>query len=337
MRLRGILGPIQAPNEGAAMLGAEIPTATSARDETRVQVFLGKGGVGKTTCSAATALRLAESGQDSLVISTDPTPSLSHIFAIGGAHRDREVLPRLHLTEFGLDDVRAMWDEKFGREVYGVFSSFVDVDYPTFVRFMTSVLPGLNEEFMVDYIRRLWLERSYRNVVWDTAPLGQTLALLGMPAMLGEHLRTAPRIYSHLRTSGERRESVMEIIGRWRQLAADCMAFLQRDVSFSMVTIPEALSVCQLEGVVGELQRYGLRIDRIVVNNVVRVTDSPFLERKARQQQPHLERLRGTYGHLPIREIPLFPEEVRGIERLRAVGRHLEPDEASLPAELQHA
>ena len=291
--------------------------------DTHVQVFLGKGGVGKTTCSAATALQLAECGQPSLVISTDPTPSLSHIFEIEGAHREREVHPRLFLTELGLEDLRNMWDEKFGRDVYGVFSSFVDIDYGAFVQFVTSVLPGLNEEFMVDYIRRLALEARYRHVVWDTAPLGQTLALLGMPSMLAEHLRTAPRIYSHLRTSGERKESVMEILARWRDLAAECMTFLRRDVRFSMVTIPEALAVCQLDAVRDELRRYGLEISRLIVNNVVQVTDSPFLAEKMRHQQPHLERLRRRHGDVPIVEIPLFPQEIRGLERLRTVGRLL--------------
>jgi arsenite-transporting ATPase len=288
--------------------------------DTRVQVFLGKGGVGKTTCSAATALQLAERGEPSLVISTDPTPSLSHIFEIEGEHREREVLPRLHLTELGLKDVRNMWGERFGRDVYGVFSSFVDIDYPTFVEFVTAVLPGMNEEFMVDYIRRLALESRYRHVVWDTAPLGQTLALLGMPSLLAEHLRTAPRIYSHLRTTGERREPVIEILGRWRDLAAECMEFLRREVAFSMVTIPEALAVYQLDDVLEELARYGLGISRLVVNNVVQVADSPFLEQKRSQQQLHLVRLRERHANVPIVEIPLFPQEVRGVERLRAVG-----------------
>ena len=294
---------------------------------TRVHVFLGKGGVGKTTCSAATALHLAELGEPTLVLSTDPTPSLSHIFGVEGLHRDREVQPGLCMTEFGLEDVRAMWDEQFGREVYDVFSSFVDVDYPTFVEFMTSVLPGLNEEFMVDYIRRIALGPTrYRNVVWDTAPLGQTLALLGMPAMLDEHLRTAPRIYSHLRTSGDRKEPVMKIIARWRRLAADCMEFLRREVAFSLVLIPEALSVLQLEGVVRELARYDLRVSRLVVNNVVQqAAGSAFLERRQGQQQAHLRHLREVFAGLPIVEIPLFPEEVRGVERLRAVGQCLCP------------
>lgn len=292
---------------------------------THVEVFLGKGGVGKTTCSAATALQRADDGQPSLVISTDPTPSLSHIFEITGAHREREVRQGLFLTELGLEDVRNMWNEAFGRDVYGVFSSFVDIDYDTFVKFVTSVLPGLNEEFMVDYIRRLALDGRYRNVVWDTAPLGQTLALLGMPSMLAEHLRTAPRIYSHLRTAGERKESVIEILTRWQELAADCMGFLRRDVVLSMVTIPEALAVCQLDGVVDELKRYDLKISRMIVNNVVGVTDSPFLAQKRQQQQAHLEQLRRSHGDVPIVEIPLFPQEIRGVERLKTVGRLLCP------------
>jgi arsenite-transporting ATPase len=305
----------------ARLVGRNAPDTAASR--VGVQVFLGKGGVGKTTCAAATALHLAEEGETCLAISTDPTPSLSHIFEIEGAHREREVRSGLFLTELGLEDVRRMWDEAFGREVYSVFSSFVDVDYGTFVQFVTSVLPGLNEEFMVDYIRRLVLDARYGHVIWDTAPLGQTLALLGMPSMLAEHLRTAPRIYSHLRTSGERKESVMKTIHSWQKLAAQCMEFLRREVRFSMVTIPEMLAVCQLDGVVAELRRYGLEVERLIVNNIVRVTDSPFLAQKAQQQQAHLEQLRENYGALPMVEIPLFPQEIRGVERLRTVGRLL--------------
>jgi arsenite-transporting ATPase len=217
-----------------------------------------------------------------------------------------------------------MWDEQFGRDVYAVFSSFVDVDYDTFVRFVTSVLPGLNEEFMVDYIRRLALAARYRHVIWDTAPLGQTLALLGMPSLLAEHLRAAPRIYSHLRTSGEGKESVMEVIRRWQQLAADCMEFLRRDVVFSMVTIPEALAVNQLDNAFDELSRYGLAVGRLIINNVVQPTDSPFLAQKRQQQLRQIERLRERFGGaMPIVEIPLFPQEVRGVEALRTVARLL--------------
>jgi arsenite/tail-anchored protein-transporting ATPase len=290
-----------------------------------IRVFLGKGGVGKTTCAAATALHLAEAGERTLVLSTDPTPSLSHIFDRPRAEAAHEVVPNLFLTELGLDELRRMWDERFGRDVYAVFSTFVEIEYDAFVEFTTSVLPGLNEEFMVDYVRRLALAGRYRHLVWDTAPLGQTLALLGMPTLLAGHLRMAPRVYSHLRTSGEGRESIMDVLRRWEALAGLCMTFLRQSVRFVMVTIPEALALRQLDDVFGELARYGLRVERLIVNNVVTGADSPFLARKAAQQQAHLAQLRRTYPDLPITEIPLFSQEIQGLDRLREVAAVLGP------------
>ena len=56
------------------------------------------------------------------------------------------------------------------------------------------------------------------------------------------------------------------------------------------------------------------------MNNVVTDADSPFLRQKAAQQQTHLRQLRGRYPALPITEIPLFPQEIQGLERLRQVG-----------------
>lgn len=284
-----------------------------------IRVFLGKGGVGKTTCAAATALSCAEAGEPTLVLSTDPTPSLAHIFARPRAAPGHEVVPQLFLTELGLEEVRTMWDERFGREVYAVFSAFVEVEYAVFVEFMTSVLPGLNEEFMVDYVRRLALEGRYRQIVWDTAPLGQTLALLGMPSLLADHLRLAPRVYSRLKTSGERRESMLAVLRRWEALAKVCMAFLRQNVRFVMVTIPEALALQQLDSVFLELARYDLAVEQLIVNNVITTADSPFLSQKSAQQQEHLRRLRQVHGALPITEIPLFPHEIQGLERLRQV------------------
>ena len=297
--------------------------------DTRIHVFLGKGGVGKTTCSAAAALHFADSGERTLVLSTDPTPSLSHIYDRERGTPEHEIRDRLFMTELGLDEVRRMWDDRFGRDVYAVFSAFVDVDYPTFVNFMTSVLPGLNEEFMVDYVRRLAAERRYERVVWDTAPLGQTLALLGTPSLLAQHLRMAPRIYSHLRTSGEGRESIMEVLRRWDALANTCMAFLRQSVRFEMVTIAETLALRQLDGVFRELARYELRVERLIVNNVIVNADSAFLARKAAQQQRHLRELRQRYPDLPIIEIPLFSEEIQGIDRLHQVASVLGPGLAS--------
>lgn len=291
-----------------------------------ITVLAGKGGVGKTTCAAAIALHHAGWGESTLAISTDATPSLAHIFEVTDGEKPVEVKRALYINELGVDEVREMWDEKFGREVYEVFSSFVSIDYADFTEFMTSLLPGLGDEFMVDYIRELSRKGEYEVIVWDTAPLGQTLALLQTPPMLAKHLKLAPRIYSKLRLGKRSREPILDIIGRWQKLSLDNIRFLQDRVEFIMVTIPEALAVAQLEHVFGELDRYGLKVKQLVINNVIRAEDSDFLALKAGQQQPYLEAIHDRYSALPIVEIPLFPYEVKGLSRLEKVAEILFED-----------
>ncbi|MFC1942021.1 ArsA family ATPase [Chloroflexota bacterium] len=288
-------------------------------------MFTGKGGVGKTTCSAATALHHASSGAQTLTISTDATPSLSHIFEISDYVKPSQVLPSLFVNEIGEEEIKEMWDGKFGREVHEVFSSFVDIGYEQFTEFMTSVLPGLGEEFMVDYIREMSRQGEYDAIIWDTAPLGQTLSLLETPALLGNHLRMAPRIYSRLKLGRRSREPVLDILKRWEVLSAENMDFLSNEVNFTLVTIPEALAVQQLEGIFRELNKYGLKVKQLIINNVVKTQDSKFLQTRARQQKGYLEHIYEKYSALKIVEVPMFPHELKGLDRLREVGKILFP------------
>ena len=300
-----------------------MPDPTEKNAE-RVTMFAGKGGVGKTTCAGATALHYASADGTTLAISTDPTPSLSHIFELREKLKPARVLDGLYGAELGKSEVREMWERKFGREVYEVFSSFVSVDYDEFTDFVTSILPGLHDEFMVDYIKDLSRGETYRHIVWDTAPMGQTLGLLQTPAMLREHLRPAPRIYSRLKLGRETRKSVLDIIKEWEALSAEDMEFLRQDVRFVIVTIPEALAVEQLDTTFGELDRYGFRADLLVINNVIKeVGGSEFLQARAEQQQAYIELLHRSYSAIDIVEVPLFPHEIKGVDRLRKVEESL--------------
>jgi arsenite-transporting ATPase len=297
----------------------------SASPKSSVTMFSGKGGVGKTTCAAATALHYASSGQKTLTISTDATPSLSHIFTRPVFEKPQQVKDSLYINELGADEVEEMWDLKFGKEVYDVFSTFVAIDYPQFVEFTTSILPGLSDEFMVDYIRELSLNGDWDNVIWDTAPLGQTLTLLQTPAMLVDHLKLAPRVYTKLKVSNISREPILDIIRRWQKLSADEMAFLINRVKFVLVTIPEALAVEQLENVFVQLCRYGLKVEQLIINNVIKVDDSEFLKTKAGQQKRYLSIVHEKYADIPIVEVPLFPYELTGWDRLKEVEKILFP------------
>lgn len=300
------------------------PGDSQARPEKgSINMFSGKGGVGKSTCTAATALHHSLTGEQTLAISTDATPSLSHIFEITDTNKPARVTESLSISELGVEEIKEMWESKFGRDVYGVFSSLVSIDYPEFIDFTTSVLPGLSEEFMVDYIRNLFINGDFDTVVWDTAPLGQTLALLATPSMLADHLRMAPRIYSKLKFGHRSREPILNILRRWSELSADNMDFLRNVVSFNMVTIAEALAVEQLEGIFSELNEYGLTVERIIINNVIKKPDSGFMVTRAEHQKKYLELIHGRYSDLEIVELPLFPYEIKGLERLKEVEKIL--------------
>jgi arsenite-transporting ATPase len=298
-------------------------------DGGNVMMFGGKGGVGKTTCTAATALHYARQGHNTLVISTDATPSLSHIFETDGKNRITRVEDRLFFSELGQDEIREMWDRKFGREVHEVFSSFVSIDYDDFTEFMTSVLPGLGDEFMVDFTRELWLSKQYDTIIWDTAPMGQTLALLKTPSLLTKHLRMAPRIYSRLKVGARSREPVLSILRRWEQMSAENMEFLRKQVKVTLVAIAEALAVEQLDGIMHELDEGGIETRRIVINNLIRDESSEFLRVKAGQQKRYLDVICQKCARLEIVEVPLFPLEIKGLDRLERVANVLFPADHS--------
>ena len=285
-------------------------------------MFCGKGGVGKTTSAAATALHHAMNGQKTLIISTDFTPSLRDIFEVESPAKPAQVTDNLYLDEISYDNVKVLWDKKFGPQVYDLFSTFVDIEYQDFVGYVATMLPGIRDEFMVDYIRELSESGEYQRVVWDTAPAGQTLGLLRMPSLMNNHLKPAFRIYSSLKSTHNLKRSVLGVIKDWQQLSDKDMAFLKEGVQFNLVTIAEALAVRQLRDIFEEFKDYGLGVNHIVINQVVEDADSPFLRRKAQLQQKYLAEVEGDYGTKSTR-VPLFPYEIKGVERLKEVERRL--------------
>jgi len=296
-----------------------------------VVMFCGKGGVGKTTCAATTALHYATIGKKTIIISTDPTPSLQHIFEIDdkavSASKGAPVTitHNLFLYEVGSNEIKIMWNDRFGSEAYEVFSSFVDIGYDEFIDFVASVLPGLRDEFMVDYIRELYESGKYDKIVWDTAPAGQTLGLLKMPSIIGEHLKPAARIYTSLKTTGKNRNTVQGVIKGWEALSEKDMNFIQAMVEFNLVTIAEALAVYQLEYLFEEFRSYNLAIDNVIINQVIKDPDSEFMRRKSEMQKEYIAEIERI---CPAKQMMLsmFPYELTGLERLKEAVKVLYKD-----------
>lgn len=293
--------------------------------------------MGKTTCAAAIAVHMAESGKRTLILSSDPTPSLSDIFEITVGPRETPIPQVSDLTalEISSEIVREKWKERFGREIYEVVSSFTDLDYD-FVMDYVGGAPGIEEEYMLYFIMELVREERYDLVVWDTAPAGHTLYLLHLPEIFLRHLEGATKFYLNLYSYFERakeavklqkgKKSLMEIISGWQALSNDIADFIrdERLTEYIVVTIPEALGVKQTERIIQDFDAHGLPVHYLIVNHCIEKADCAFHRKRKEMQTHYIRVLSDTYaGRLRLILLPLSPFEIKGTDRIKMVSQAL--------------
>lgn len=297
-------------------------------EDTKIVSFWGKGGVGKTTCSVSYATYLANQGLDTLLITSDPTPSLSDILDIKiGAEKKR--IGDLSLTAIELDEeaVKRMWKKEFGTEVYKVISAFFPVE-SSIIDYVAGA-PGIADEFMLSYILDLYKTKEYDCIVWDTAPAGGTLRLIKIEEQFYKHLGEASKLYLKFKTiidkirKGEK--SPLEIIDSWKKLALDVLTLLSsKDFYAYIVTISEWLGLAQTERIIKELKEFDINIGGIIVNQIIQ-DSSISLRGKPEIHQKYLRMIDKTYSeNYQILKIPMQPYEVRGVDRLYEFSKHLE-------------
>ncbi len=302
----------------------------------RLIMIGGKGGVGKTTCASAIALHFSLQGKKTLIISSDPTPSLSDIFEmeIGDQETSINHVDNLYGIEVSSEVVLKKWKERFGPEIYEVVSSFTSVDYD-FVDYIGGA-PGIEEEYMLNYILELVESGQYDLVVWDTAPAGHTLRLLHLPQIFLKHLEAATKFYMNLYSYLEKlketvklkkgKRSLLEIISGWEDLAEKVVNFIRdpQKSEFIIVTIPEALGVKQTERIIKDFDEYQLKVNHLIVNYVIQEVDCEFHKMRSEMQQNYIKILKDQYSQrIKLIEIPLFPHEIKGVEKIKRISEIL--------------
>ena len=299
----------------------------------RLIMIGGKGGVGKTTCASAIALHFALQGKRTLIISSDPTPSLSDIFEMAdrgpgdaGSRRREPVGDR--------DQLRRRVEEMEGaiRSGDSTRSSPRSPRSTTTSSTTSGARPGLKKS-TCSATSWSWSKAGSTDlVVWDTAPAGHTLRLLHLPQIFLKHLEAATKFYMNLYSYLEKlketvklrkgKRSLLEIISGWEELAEKVVAFI-RDAStceFIVVTIPEALGVRQTERIIRDFADYQLEVNHLIVNHVIKDADCDFHRVRREMQQHYIKILRDEYAdHINVIEVPLSAQEVKGVEKIRRI------------------
>ncbi|MFB6085211.1 MAG: ArsA family ATPase [Halodesulfurarchaeum sp.] len=301
-------------------------TLESLIGDARLLGFTGKGGVGKTTSSAATAIRFADRGERTLLLSTDRSPSLSDVLGVDveGELTSVPGVEGLDAIELDYDAVAERWKAEFGEEMYAVVSSFMPVDRWVIDYFAEA--PGIATQFALSYLLEYVEGETYDRIVWDTAPAGATIGLIELEEELYAHLGEAPRFYAKLRAAVKRdvAHDPSALLEEWRQLARDCLEMVRAErTGFVVVTNPESLAVAETARIVEELERRDIAVDAIVANRVLteHVCDCEFHRERVDMQAEHLSELEDEYEADPgLVTVPQLATEVDGIESLRTIG-----------------
>lgn len=297
----------------------------------RIILFTGKGGVGKTTVAAATAVRAAAAGQRTLVMSTDPAHSLADAFDLPLGAEPTSLRANLWGQQI---DSQARLEEGW-REIQEYVLSLLDwggVDAVNAEEL--SVIPGLDEIFALSDVRRAADADAYDTLIVDCAPTAETLRLLSLPEALNWYIeRIFPverRIVKVVRPLISRMTSMPiaddKIFAAVERLHAKLSSVhkLLIDTSTSTVRLvvnAEKMVIAEARRTYTYLNLFGYRVDAVVCNRLLPAeVNDPYFERWKTLQAGHLETIREAFDPLPILTAPLYDTEMVGVELLDRLG-----------------
>lgn len=298
----------------------------------RIILYTGKGGVGKTSISAASALKLAELGYKTLVFSTDAAHSLGDSFDITLSHEPREIYPKLWAQETNINEsMKTHWGTI--QEWLTTLFSWRGIN--ALVAEEIAALPGMEELANLLYIMDYHDKGEFDSLVMDCAPTGETLRLLSFPEIMQwwvekffpierkilSVVRPMVRPVTNMPLPGEDvLDSIEELFSklvRMNELLKD-----SEKTSVRLVVNPEKMVIRESQRTYTYLNLYGYHTDLIICNRVIpeEVSEEYFSKWKA-QQAKYLISIDEAFSPLPINYAPLFEQEVVGIPMLKKLAK----------------
>jgi len=314
-------------------------------------VFIGgKGGVGKTTVSAATALWFARNGKKTLIISTDPAHSLSDSFERNIGYNPTPIAENLEALE--IDPDMAMQEYQAKMKEQQSLNPGMDMGMIQDQMDMASMSPGIDEAAAFDKFLQYMTTDEYDIVIFDTAPTGHTLRLLSFPEMMDSWVGKMIKIRRQVGSMAKAFKNIMPFMGdeeeedraledmeetkKQIREARGIMADPER-TSFKTVVIPEEMSIYESERAMEALNKNNMHTDGIIVNQIQpEEADCDFCKARRDIQEKRLEMIKEKFGDQVIAEIPLLNHEVKGMDELKQIGEILYgPEEDKAPIALE--
>lgn len=297
----------------------------------RLILYLGKGGVGKTTTAAATAVRAAELGYRTLVVSTDVAHSLADALDAPLGALPTQLTDKLWGQEINvLDEVREHWGQ-----LRGYLSTLLrrrGVDEVAAEEL--AIIPGMEEVVSLLHIRRQAREGNFDVVIVDAAPTGETVRLLTMPETFQWYaarvmdwepgtLKVARPLVKALIPATDMFETI-ERLTKGVEALRDTLTDPEIS-SYRLVVNPERMVIKEAQRAATYLSLFGYPVDGVVLNRVLPVESAQgdFMKELARIQQGYRKQVYDLFQPLPIWEGPHYARDLAGIKDLSMVGSRL--------------
>jgi len=305
---------------------------------TRILLFTGKGGVGKTTASAATALRCADAGLRTLALSTDPAHSLGDAFDTPLGPLVAPVADNLWAQQLDAQDrMEDSWAE-IQRYLVEVFR-WAGVEGLEAEEL--SVVPGLDEIFALSDIKQHATTGDWDVLVVDCAPTAETIRLLSLPDVLGRYMdrvfpigrrlnKVVSPLMARVTSLPVAGDGVWAATERFHQRLAGVRELLTdgRHASVRLVVNPERMVIAEARRTHTYLSLFGYHVDAVIANRLLpdEVNDPWFARWKAAHAE-HLAEIDHGFAPVPVLRVPLQPTEQVGPAALRSFADALYGDE----------
>ncbi|MDW8066262.1 MAG: TRC40/GET3/ArsA family transport-energizing ATPase [Aquificaceae bacterium] len=301
----------------------------------RILLFSGKGGVGKTTVSAATAYRLASLGYKTIVVSLDPAHSLGDAFDIPEEEKTRarglpiRISENLYLQEI---DIQEEVDRYWG-DVYRFLELlFNTTGLDQVVSEELAILPGMEEVTSLLYVNKYYKEGEFDALVLDLPPTGESLRFVSMPTVLKWYMRkifNVERTILKVARPVARRltdvplpddEYFRALENFYEKLkGVDEILIDPEKTSVRLVANPEKMVLKESQRAFMYFSLFGVNVDAVIVNKVLppTVESCEHFSKWVLTQKKHLEDMHALFYPVPVFTVPLMEDEVVGEERLK--------------------